>query len=95
MDERTLIAFIERIIHNCGGDTIKATYSLSQLKTIIEEQQTSPQLISIATKALRSAQELSEYAKKPHIDAVDLEEADRRAELRIKREEELRQRGRC
>lgn len=95
MDEKTLIAFIERIIHNCGGDTGKMSYSLSQLRTIVTEQQTSAKLIDIVTKASQNAPELVQYVGKTHIDARDLENAEWRAQQRRKREQELRDRGRC
>lgn len=95
MDEKTLIAFIERIIHNCGGDSLKLRYSMEQLETILKEQNSPTQILDIITKAVGSVPELSDYSKKPEITAKDLREADSRAILRRQREEALRREGRC
>jgi len=95
MDENTLVKFIERIIHNCAGDKQKTSNSLNQLRRIILEQHPSSGVTNMIDKAVRDVPELTELINRTTINARDLEEADRRATLRRKREEELNNRGRC
>ena len=95
MNERELLQFIERVIHNCGGDEVRLKYSLGQLKAILEEQNANVDVMKMISQAAINVPELSDFVNKQNITMDDLEEANKRGRIRRLREEEMKRGGRC
>lgn len=95
MDENTLIKFIERLIHNCAGDKKKISYQLAQLQNILILQGGDMHLVQIVSDSINGSPELAELSNKKNITKEDLEIEIKRSKMRIKREEEARNRSRC
>lgn len=93
MDKKTLLIFAKRIFSS--SSETKATVSLRQLKTLLEEQGASEEDIALLEKMIQSAPEMKEAAQKTALTEVDVEIAERRARERKAREEAARYSGRC
>lgn len=93
MDKKTLLIFAKRIFSS--SSETKATVSLRQLKTLLEEQGASKEDIALLEKMIQSAPEMKEAAQKTALTEVDVEIAERRARERKAREEAARYSGRC
>lgn len=93
MDKKTLLIFAMRIFSS--SSETKATVSLRQLKTLLEEQGASKEDIALLEKMIQSAPEMKEAAQKAALTEVDVEIAERRARERKAREEAASYRGRC
>ena len=93
MDKKTLLIFAKRIFSS--SSETKATVSLRQLKTLLEEQGASKEDIALLEKMIQSAPEMKEAAQKAALTEVDVEIAERRARERKAREEAALHRGRC
>ena len=92
MDERSLMAFIKKILLN--GSPEKAGFSLNQLAEILRMQHADPGQIKLVKEAAESAREAKDAAAKPDFLKQDLVLAIRASKKR-RREEELYSRGRC
>ena len=93
MDKKTLLIFAKRIFSS--SSETKATVSLRQLKTLLEEQGASKEDIALLETMIQSAPEMKEAAQKAALTEVDVEIAERRARERKAREEAALHRGRC
>lgn len=93
MDKKTLLIFAKRIFNS--SSEYKATVSLWQLKTLLEEQGAPIDDIALLKKMIQSAPEMKEAAQKAILTELDVEIAERRAKERKAREEAARYRGRC
>ncbi len=93
MDKKTLLIFAKRIFNSSSEN--KATVSLRQLKTLLEEQDAPKDNIALLEKMIQSAPEMKETAQKAVLTEADVEIAERRAKARKAREEAARYRGRC
>ena len=93
MDRKTLLIFAKRIFNSSSEN--KATVSLRQLKTLLEEQGAPKDNIALLEKMIQSAPEMKETAQKAVLTETDVEIAERRAKERKAREAAAIYRGRC
>ena len=91
MDKERLMQFLSRILsaNHYQTDTI-----LKQFIEILENDKVDEDLINIVRNCIKSLPEATEIAKKQILSEHDVEIAVRKAEERIRKEEEER-RGRC
>ncbi len=100
MDEKKLLAFIQKIIANTKGNKTKTEKVLLELKLILEAQGVNSKLTSIVQNSIDAVPEIYDLAKEQHITIGQISKAynqaeSRRAEERRRREEAYRNQGRC
>ena len=93
MDKKTLLIFAKRIFNSSSVN--KATASLRQLKTLLEEQGAPKEDIALLEKMLQSVPEMKNLDSKAVLTEEDVKIAYRRAKERKEREEAARYSGRC
>ena len=93
MNRSTILIFAKRIFSSSSVQ--KATASLLQLKTLLEEQGAPKSDIDLLNKMIQSAPEMREIAKASNLSLEDVQIAERRAAERRQRELAARSYGRC
>ena len=93
MDTKTILIFATRIFNSCSAQ--KAKISLSQLKTLLEEQGAPKECTFLIERMLQSIPETQAAAQKAVLTENDIYIAVRRASERKRREEQASHYGRC
>ena len=96
MSDKELLDFMQRIL--ISSNSAKAWLILSQLKDILSQQNASEHQIRLLEDTMQSVQEAKEVAQdagKRALTEEDLKIAAHRAAERRRREQEMRDRGRC
>lgn len=93
MTEREVLTFIKKITENSPDDKVKL--NLTQLKSILESQCASVNLIDLITNSINSIPEIREISKDGELTPIDIQIAQKRANNRKMREYQMARQGRC
>ena len=93
MNKKILLIFVKRILNS--GSEEKASISLRQLKTLLEEQDAPKDTIDLLEQIIQSVPEMKEAARNAVLTEEDIKIAERRARERKARWIAARPYGRC